>query len=98
MMKEWRQQWHIGTGGATDPDFPMGFVQIGPMTNDEGDNADSFLIRMGQTAGYGYAPNKRWPNAFMSTAFDLMNPPGTKCVAGCIHIFNKQARRWHFSI
>ena len=72
MMKEWRQQWHIGTGGATDPDFPMGFVQIGPMTNDEGDNADSFLIRMGQTAGYGYAPNKRWPNAFMSTAFDLM--------------------------
>eukprot|EP01045_Picozoa_sp_COSAG04_P029623 COSAG04_NODE_4913_length_1828_cov_2.092539_4_plen_26_part_01 len=26
-MKEWRQQWHIGTGGATDPDFPMGFVQ-----------------------------------------------------------------------
>ena len=91
MMKEWRQQWHIGTGGATDPDFPMGFVQIGPMTNDEGDNADSFLIRMGQTAGYGYAPNKRWPNAFMSTAFDLMNPPGTKCVAGCIHIFNKQA-------
>ena len=72
MMKEWRQQWHVGTGGATDPDFPMGFVQIGPMTNDEGDNADSFLIRMGQTAGYGYAPNKRWPNAFMSTAFDLM--------------------------
>jgi hypothetical protein len=50
MMQEWRAQWHIGTGGATDPDFPMGFVQIGPMGNDEGDNADSFLIRMGQTA------------------------------------------------
>lgn len=42
-----------------------GFVQIGPMTNDEGNNADSFLIRMGQTAGFGYAPNERWPNAFM---------------------------------
>ena len=91
MMAEWRTQWHIGTGGATDPNMPMGFVQIGPMTNDEGDNADSFLIRMGQTANYGYAPNKAWPNTFMSTAFDLANPPGTKCVAGCIHIFNKQA-------
>ena len=61
------------------------------MTNDEGDNPDSFLIRMGQTGGFGYAPNKRWPRAFMSTAFDLMNPPGTHCIAGCIHIFNKQA-------
>ena len=39
----------------------------------------------------GTAPNKRWPNTFMSTGFDLMNPPGTKCIAGCIHIFNKQA-------
>eukprot|EP00729_Bicosta_minor_P015682 gene15682-5272_t len=27
----------------------------------------------------------------MSTAFDLANPPGTKCISGCIHIFNKQA-------
>jgi hypothetical protein len=71
----------------------MGFVQIGPMTNDEGNNADSFLIRMGQTAGFGYAPNKRWPNAFMSTGFDLMNPPGTKCVAGCIHIFKCECDR-----
>ena len=91
MMSEWRSQWHLGTGGATDPDMPMGFVQIGPMTNDEGDSADSFLIRMGQTANYGYAPNKAWPHAFMSTGFDLMNPPGTHCIAGCIHIFNKQA-------
>lgn len=91
LMTEWRRQWHLGTGGATDPEFAMGFVQIGPMTNDEGDDADSFLIRMGQTANFGYAPNARWPNAFMSTGFDLMNPPGTKCIAGCIHIFNKQA-------
>ena len=90
-MEEWRAQWHIGTGGATDPNFPMGFVQIGPMTNDEADPINTFLIRMGQTAGYGYAPNARWPRAFMSTAFDLANPPGTKCIAGCIHIFNKQA-------
>jgi len=46
---------------------------------------------MGQTAGLGYLPNTRWPNVFMSTAFDLANPPGTKCFWGCVHVFNKQA-------
>ena len=46
---------------------------------------------MGQTGGYGFAPNKRWPNVFMATAFDLANPPGTHCFWGCVHIFNKQA-------
>jgi hypothetical protein len=56
-----------------------------------GNFEDSFEIRIGQTGGAGYAPNKRWPNAYMGTAFDLGNPPGTKCVSGCIHIFNKQA-------
>ena len=91
MMREWRAEWHAGTGGATDPNFPIGFVQIGPMTNDEQDPSATFAIRMGQTGGYGYAPNARWPNAFMGTAFDLANPPGSHCVAGCIHIFNKQA-------
>ena len=50
-----------------------------------------FEVRMGQTADYGYAPNKRWPNSFMATAFDLANPPKTNCISGCIHIFNKQA-------
>ena len=24
LMTEWREQWHIGTGGATDPNMPMG--------------------------------------------------------------------------
>eukprot|EP00937_MAST-01D_sp_MAST-1D-sp2_P001120 g1120.t1 len=91
LMREWRAEWHVGTGGATDPQFPMGFVQIGPMTNDEAHPDNTFQIRMGQTAGYGYAPNARWPNAFMGTAFDLANPPGSHCIAGCIHIFNKQA-------
>merc|ERR1711920_922016 len=67
-----------------------GFVQIGPLTGAGMDEA-SFAIRMGQTADYGYAPNARWPNSFMSAAFDLSNPPGTKSLAGNIHIFNKQA-------
>jgi hypothetical protein len=61
------------------------------MMNDNKNPKDSFEIRMGQTGGFGFAPNKRWPNAYMGAAFDLSNPPGTKCVSGCIHIFNKQA-------
>ena len=48
----------------------------------------SYLIRMGQTGGFGYAPNARWPNAFMATAFDLANPPNTKCVSGCIRTYH----------
>merc|ERR1712113_969487 len=90
MMDEWRREWYVGTGGATDPEFPIGFVQIGPLTGG-GKDAASFAIRMGQTADYGYAPNKAWPNTFMSAALDLSNPPGTKSLAGDIHIFNKQA-------
>jgi hypothetical protein len=31
MMDEWRREWHAGTGGGTDPNFPIGFVQIGPL-------------------------------------------------------------------
>merc|ERR1712232_583976 len=90
MMDEWRRDWHVGTGGATDPNFPIGFVQIGPLTGG-GKTAASFAIRMGQTADYGYAPNDVWPHTFMATAFDLANPPGSHCLGGCIHIFDKQA-------
>ena len=89
-VDEWRREWHAGTGGGTDPLFPVGFVQIGPLTNGASANK-SFTVRMGQTAGYGYAPNSAWPRTFMATALDLANPPGTKCYCGCVHIFNKQA-------
>jgi sialate O-acetylesterase len=94
MMTEWRALWHQGTGGATDPNFPVGFVQIGPYGQAAGRGGNSekcFAIRVGQTGGAFHAPSKRWPHSFMSTGFDLMNPPGTHCMAGCIHIFNKQA-------
>jgi len=96
MMDQWRAEWHAGTGGATDPNFPIGFVQIGPFTSGGlgpggSTSADTFAIRMGQTADFGYAPNTKWPYSFMATAFDLANPPGAHCPSGCIHIFNKQA-------
>ena len=95
LMEEWRSQWHIGTGGATDPEFPFGFVQLGCLgcapLNESADPFPTFKIRMGQTADFGYAPNARWPNTFMAAALDLANPPGTNCFLGCVHIFNKQA-------
>eukprot|EP00041_Stephanoeca_diplocostata_P016336 m.321347 g.321347 ORF g.321347 m.321347 type:complete len:580 (+) comp20333_c0_seq3:219-1958(+) len=87
LMDEWRREWSAGTEGATDASFPVGFVQIGPWGADDA----TYAIRNGQTAGYGYAPNPTWPRTFMSTAFDLANPPDTKCFAGCVHVFNKQA-------
>ena len=87
------REWYIGTGGGTDAEFPFGIVQVGPSSepNSPPPSAATFLIRMGQTAGYGYAPNIVWPKVFMATALDLANPPGTKCFAGCVHLFNKQA-------
>ena len=88
MMKAWREQWHQGTGGATDPDFPIGLVQIGP----HGSSATTFATRMGQTADFGFAPNSRWPHSFMATAFDLSNPPGTHCMAGCVHVPGPRVR------
>eukprot|EP01046_Picozoa_sp_COSAG06_P061126 COSAG06_NODE_13277_length_1274_cov_2.793191_2_plen_205_part_00 len=132
MMDEWRREWHAGTGQGTDPNFPIGFVQIGPLggatatdtclfwgvrcetleiiprqAQDKrkeiwlrrlagtpgpvNSSLKTFQIRMGQTADYGFAPNTAWPHSFMATAFDLANPPGTKCFWGCVHIFNKQA-------
>lgn len=38
LMQEWRNQCFIGTDGATEPNFKMGFVQIGPMENDQVDS------------------------------------------------------------
>ena len=46
---------------------------------------------MAATAGYGYAPNPELPHTFMATAFDLGEPRGAICLAGCIHPSNKQA-------
>ena len=87
MMAQWRRQWHVGTLGQTRANFPIGVVQIGP---DTGTDASVYAIRQGQTADYGYMPNPSQPNTFMAAAFDLPNPPGTKCFSGCVHIFNKR--------
>jgi len=95
MLNQWREQWHQGTGGATNTKFPVGVVQIGPLTGKNPTDPNTFILRQGQTASYGYMPNPTWPNTFLSVAYDLPNPPGTHCVSGCVHIFDKQevARR-----
>lgn len=95
LVEQWRRQWYEGTNGATDRNFPFGFVQIGPLDNTPGPGAllssAAFMQRMGATAGYGHAPNPELPNTFMATAFDLGDPVGAVCLAGCIHNSNKQA-------
>ena len=30
MISAWRDGWFYATNGATDPNFPFGFVQLGP--------------------------------------------------------------------
>jgi len=87
MMAQWRRQWYSGTRGATQPNFPFGVVQIGPDTSS---GAEDFAIRQGQTADYGFMPNPAQPHTFLAAAYDLPNPPGTKCFSGCVHIFNKR--------
>lgn len=88
MVSQWRRQWLSGTQGmGSSPSFPVGVVQIGP---DTGTDADSWAIRQGQTADYGYMPNPKQPNTFLAAAYDLPNPDGTKCFSGCVHIFNKR--------
>ena len=32
MINDWRDKWHDGTGGQTDPVFPFGFVQVTKIT------------------------------------------------------------------
>ena len=56
MIEQWRRQWYAGTEGATDREFPVGFVQIGPIigiyTGPGAGSSQTFATRMGQTAGY----------------------------------------------
>ena len=38
MIDSWRSRWYETTEGSTDPNFPFGFVQLAPFT----DQRDSF--------------------------------------------------------
>merc|ERR550532_2299438 len=71
MIRDWRDKFHQGTRQETDPKFPFGFVQIGPMTNDTSKVTKYCDIRWHQTADQGFAPNLLEENTFMAVALDL---------------------------
>ena len=60
MIDDWRKQFN-------QPDMPFGFVQLASYVGGP-DIAD---LRWAQTAGYGYVPNDKMPNTFMSLGVDL---------------------------
>ncbi|XP_078386788.1 sialate O-acetylesterase [Cetorhinus maximus] len=86
MIKDWRQVFHRGSGGATEIDFPFGFVQLS--TYHQAVPDDSFpWIRWHQTADFGYAPNPKMKRTFMAVAMDLGDE---KSPYGTIHPRYKQ--------
>ncbi|XP_071824348.1 sialate O-acetylesterase-like isoform X2 [Apostichopus japonicus] len=73
MINDWRRKWYEGTGGNTEVAFPFGFVQL-CTSNVPFNDTDYPLIRRAQTAGYGYVPNPKMENVFMSVSLDLPDP------------------------
>ncbi|XP_048418355.1 sialate O-acetylesterase isoform X2 [Stegostoma tigrinum] len=86
MIEDWRQIFHQGSGGATEADFPFGFVQLS--TDHHAVPDDSFpWIRWHQTADFGYAPNSKMKRTFMAVAMDLGDEESPY---GVIHPRDKQ--------
>ncbi|XP_071113690.1 sialate O-acetylesterase-like [Haliotis cracherodii] len=71
MIEDWRDKFHQGSGGQTDPVFPFGFVQLAPWRNNDTITTGFTDIRWHQTADYGYVPNDKMNNTFMAVAMDL---------------------------
>ncbi|OWF41444.1 sialate O-acetylesterase-like [Mizuhopecten yessoensis] len=69
MIEDWRK--HFSSNSDTRPEFPFGFVQLGPNHNDSSITAGFPDIRWHQTADVGYVPNTLMPNTFMAVAMDL---------------------------
>ncbi|XP_048239870.1 sialate O-acetylesterase-like isoform X2 [Haliotis rufescens] len=86
MIDDWRQKFHNASDGETDSVFPFGFVQLAAYRPDSADPGFP-EIRWHQTADYGYVPNPRMKNVFMSVAMDL---PDFTSPYGSIHPRDKQ--------
>eukprot|EP01051_Picozoa_sp_SAG22_P005109 SAG22_NODE_295_length_12850_cov_9.179202_8_plen_309_part_00 len=77
MIGAWRRAWAKGTDGQTDSLFPFGFVQLSAWGTPniplgaKGSNAAVPVVRFGQTANFGFVPNRKMPRTFMATAVDL---------------------------
>ncbi|XP_055957670.1 sialate O-acetylesterase [Patella vulgata] len=87
MIKDWRLKFHQASMGATNQNFPFGFVQLAGNQNDSNRIAGFPAIRWSQTAKYGYAPNPKMPYTFMAVAMDL---PDFKSPHGTVHPRYKQ--------
>ncbi|NXE97534.1 SIAE acetylesterase, partial [Menura novaehollandiae] len=70
LIADWRQAFHTGSAGQTEPLLPFGFVQLSTYCRQSAD--DSFArLRWHQTADLGVVPNARMPGTFMAVAMDL---------------------------
>ncbi|NWU97099.1 SIAE acetylesterase, partial [Upupa epops] len=70
LIADWRQAFHAGSAGQTEPLFPFGFVQLSTYHQHSLD--DGFArLRWHQTADLGVVPNARMPSTFMAVAMDL---------------------------
>merc|ERR1711971_1007899 len=88
MIDAWRQTWAERSG--TDPDFPVGVVQVGPWKNPPAvrDEGSLFpLIRWHQTLDFGYLPNPEQERMFLAMSLDTYR---IKDGEGIEHPNNKQ--------
>lgn len=85
MIDDWRKKFNAASGTAAN--FPFGFVQLAPNRNDPSVITGFPDIRWHQTADYGYVPNYRMQNVFMSVAMDL---PDYKSPYGSVHPRDKE--------
>ncbi|NWZ50440.1 SIAE acetylesterase, partial [Haliaeetus albicilla] len=83
LIADWRQAFHAGSAGQTEPVLPFGFVQLSTYRRRSLD--DSFTrLRWHQTADLGVVPNARMPGTFMAVAMDLCDersPYGRRVLA-----------------
>ncbi|NXP17681.1 SIAE acetylesterase, partial [Scytalopus superciliaris] len=70
LVADWRQAFHTGSAGQTEPLLPFGFVQLSTYRRQSPDNSFAWL-RWHQTADLGVVPNTRMPGTFMAVAMDL---------------------------
>ena len=87
MISDWRAKWAEGTGGATDANFPFGFVQLAAWVEGGATSMKIAQTRWFMTAGQNNVPNHLMPNVFMGTAFDLGD---SKSPFGSVHPRYKQ--------
>ncbi|NWU72308.1 SIAE acetylesterase, partial [Pterocles burchelli] len=93
LVADWRQAFHAGSAGQSEPLLPFGFVQLSTYRRQSRDDAFPRL-RWHQTADLGTVPNPKLPATFMAVAMDLGDEHSPY---GSIHPRDKQnvAHRLH---